>query len=85
VDPQKLLARLSRGSIKNVAFGDMRRLVEALGFELKRVSGSHHIFAHADVLELVNLQEVDGQAKPYQIRQFLKLVERYSLELEERP
>jgi hypothetical protein len=61
------------------------RLVEAFGFELKRVSGSHHIFAHADVLELVNLQEVDGQAKPYQIRQFLKLVERYSLELEERP
>jgi len=85
VDPQKLLARLSRGSIKNGAFDDMRRLVEALGFELKRVSGSHHIFAHADVLELVNLQEVDGQAKPYQIRQFLKLVERYSLELEERP
>ena len=75
----------SRGSIKNVAFDDMRRLVEALGFELKRVRGSHHIFAHADVLELVNLQEVDGQAKPYQIRQFLKLVERYSLELEERP
>lgn len=63
----------------------MRRLVEALGFELKRISGSHHIFVHADVLELVNLQEVDGQAKPYQIRQFLKLVERYSLELEERP
>ena len=57
---------------------------EALGFELKRISGSHHIFAHANVLELVNQQEVDGQAKSYQIRQFLKLVERYSLELEER-
>jgi predicted RNA binding protein YcfA (HicA-like mRNA interferase family) len=84
VDPRKLLARLSRGSIKNVAFDDMRRLVEALGFELKRISGSHHIFVHANVPELVNLQEVDGQSKPYQIRQFLKLVERYSLELEER-
>ena len=63
----------------------MLRLAEALGFELKRISGSHHIFAHADVAELVNLQEVDGQARPYQLRQFLKLVERYSLELEERP
>jgi len=32
---------------------------------------------------LVNLQKNKGQAKPYQIRQFLKLVERHSLELEE--
>jgi len=63
----------------------MRRLVEAFGFELKRVSGSHHIFAQAGIPELVNLQDVDGQAKPYQIRQFLKLVERYALSLEERP
>jgi hypothetical protein len=32
---------------------------------------------------LLNLQEVRGQAKPYQIRQFLRLVERYALSLEE--
>ena len=85
VNPQKLLAQLSKGSVKNGAFDDVRRLVEALGFELKRVSGSHHIFARADVPELVNLQEIDGQAKPYQIRQFLRLVARYSLEPKERP
>ena len=34
---------------------------------------------HPDVKELVNLQDVDGMAKPYQVRQFLKLVERYNL------
>ncbi len=60
----------------------MRRLVEAFGFELRRTSGSHHVFVHSDVRELVNLQEVRGQAKPYQIRQFLRLVERYALSLE---
>jgi hypothetical protein len=27
---------------------------------------------------------VDGQAKPYQIRQFLKLVEQYNLRLEDK-
>jgi hypothetical protein len=32
---------------------------------------------------LVNLQEVKGEAKPYQIRQFLRLVERHNLRLEE--
>ena len=82
MNPRKLLRRLVRGSVENVAFEDMRRLVEALGFDLRRVSGSHHIFGHPNIPDLVNLQEVGGEAKPYQIRQFLRLVERYSLKLE---
>jgi len=68
--------------VANVAFDDMRRLVEGCGFELRRVSGSHHVFAHPEIPELINLQAVHGQAKPYQIRQFLRLVERYDLKLE---
>jgi hypothetical protein len=47
------------------------------------LSGSHHIFVHPDIPELVNLQSVKGQAKPYQIKQFLRLVERYDLKLED--
>jgi hypothetical protein len=47
------------------------------------VSGSHHIFGHPDFPEQLNLQEEVGQAKQYQIRQFLRLVERYALTLEE--
>jgi hypothetical protein len=58
-------------------------LVEAFGFRLSRTSGSHHVFIHADIPELLNLQEVKGKAKPYQIGQFLRLVERYDLSLEE--
>lgn len=80
--PRKVLEKILGGS-RNVRFGDMRGLVEAFGFVLKRVSGSHHIFAHPDVPELVNLQEIGGQAKLYQIRQFLKLVEEYNLRLED--
>jgi hypothetical protein len=82
VDPQRLLTRVAHGDLANVSFSDMLRLVEAFGFELRRTSGSHHVFAHRDVRELLNLQEVRGQAKPYQIRQFLRLVERYALSLE---
>lgn len=85
VDPQRLLRRLARGFVHNVAFEDVRRLVEALGFELRRVTGSHHIFIHPEVPELLNLQDVRGQAKPYQIRQLLRIVERYALSLEDRP
>ncbi len=80
---RKLLKRLSEGQLKNVAFGDMINMVEGFGFRLDRVSGSHHIFLHPAVQELVNLQEVKGEAKPYQIRQFLRLVERYNLTLED--
>jgi predicted RNA binding protein YcfA (HicA-like mRNA interferase family) len=80
---RKLLKRLSEGQLKNVAFGDMINMVEGFGFQLVRVSGSHHIFTNPGIPELVNLQEVKGEAKPYQIRQFLRLVERYNLRLED--
>jgi hypothetical protein len=61
----------------------MVSLVEGYGFQEKRIKGSHHIFIHPAVRELVNLQDVDGKAKPYQIRQFLTLVERYNLQLKD--
>lgn len=67
----------------NVRFADLQNLVEGLGFELRRTSGSHHIYAHPDVPELVNLQDVGGQAKPYQVRQVLCLIERYGLQLKD--
>lgn len=79
---KKILKKILNNN-KNVKFTDMLTLVYAFGFQLSRVSGSHHIFIHSDVKELVNLQDVKGQAKPYQIKQFLKLVERYNLKLED--
>jgi predicted RNA binding protein YcfA (HicA-like mRNA interferase family) len=79
---RRLLKRILSGS-KNVRIADMASLVEGFGFHLSRTDGSHHIFTRADIPELVNLQSVNGQAKPYQIRQFLKLVERHSLKLED--
>jgi predicted RNA binding protein YcfA (HicA-like mRNA interferase family) len=61
----------------------MMHLVEGFGFRLVRVSGSHHIFVHPEIPELINLQDVGGEAKPYQIRQVLRLVERHNLRLED--
>jgi len=47
---------------------------------LDRTRGSHHIFVHPDIAELLSVQpRKDGKAKPYQLRQFLKLIEEYSL------
>ncbi len=78
--PRKVLKKIIEGS-QNVRFVEMTALVEAFGWSLSRVSGSHHIFSHPDVTELVNLQNCKGKVKPYQIRQFLKLVEQYNLKL----
>jgi len=61
----------------------MINVVEGFGFRVSRRSGSHRIYVHPDLTELVNLQEVGGEAKPYQIRQFLRLVERYSMSIED--
>jgi len=69
------------GRPHNVRFRTLERVVAAFGFELKRISGSHHIYRRPGVAEPLNLQNVRGQAKPYQVRQFLALVERYELEL----
>lgn len=70
---EKLLKKIL-SSPENVRFGDLVSLAEAYGFRLTRVSGSHHIFNHPDKAELLNLQNYKGKAKPYQIRQFLRLI-----------
>jgi predicted RNA binding protein YcfA (HicA-like mRNA interferase family) len=82
---RRLLARLSLGSFQNVSFRDFMSLAQGFGFRLVRVTGSHHLLSHPAVPELVNVQEVRGEAKPYQIRQFLRLAERYNLRLEDEP
>jgi len=82
MNKKKLLQQALSGS-RNMRFTDMLALVEAFGFRRARVSGSHHIYTHPGIPQLVNLQDVGGQAKPYQISQFLKLVERYNMTLGE--
>ena len=74
-----LLKRI-RTSRNNVRFGDFVRLVEAMGFEFDRRVGSHAFYRHP-CGAVLNLQEFGGEAKPYQIRQFLAAVDENGLEL----
>jgi predicted RNA binding protein YcfA (HicA-like mRNA interferase family) len=79
---KKLLEKVLSSS-KNIQFDEMISLIEAFGFKLDRVSGSHHIFKHPNVSDLVNIQNRQGKVQPYQVRQFLALVEENNLKLEE--
>jgi hypothetical protein len=62
---------------------DAERLLRALGFEELRVKGSHHVQGCPGIAEQLNLQEIGGQAKPYQLRQVMALVRKYRLSIEE--
>jgi predicted RNA binding protein YcfA (HicA-like mRNA interferase family) len=80
--PRRLLKRILVAP-HHVRFRDLLGLAGALGFRVARIEGSHHILIHPDLSELLNLQEVKGEVKPYQVRQLLYLIERYNLTLRE--
>ena len=75
----KLYAQIRLGN--RPTFQELRRLAEAFGFELKRITGSHHIYQHPRAVGNLNLQPDGKNAKPYQVRQFLDMVETYGLEM----
>ena len=78
MNPRKLLLKALQ-SPYNLRFAEACSLAEAFGFRLSRIGGRHHIYVHPAIPELLNLQEVQGQAKAYQVRQLLRLVERHNL------
>lgn len=84
MNPQKLLEKIGRGETANIRFSDLTGLVDALGFELDRTRGSHRLYRHPRTIEKLNLQPLrSGDAKAYQVRQLLRLIEQYSLKLED--
>jgi hypothetical protein len=63
----------------NVRFEELCRAAESFGFKFKGGKGSHRIFVREGIKELLNFQDVKGKGKPYQVRQFIKLIEKYNL------
>jgi predicted RNA binding protein YcfA (HicA-like mRNA interferase family) len=70
-------------SLKNVKFKEFTNLIEAFDFYLIRINGSHHIFKNEEAVTLLNIQNVGGEVKPYQIKQFLYIIEKYNLRMKE--
>jgi predicted RNA binding protein YcfA (HicA-like mRNA interferase family) len=58
-------------------------VAKAFGYRHDRTTGSHQIFVHPLATRPLNLQNVGGQAKPYQVRQLLRDVEEFSLKMKE--
>ena len=82
MNPRKILEKALSGS-KNIRFGEFTGLLESFGFTLRRINGSHHIYRHPKVPRAFPIQNERGKAKPYQVQQFLELIEQYDLKLED--
>ncbi len=82
MNKKKLLAKIVGGT-KNVKFNEFDTLIKAFGFESVRINGSHHIYNRDDIPEIINIQNRKGEVSPYQVKQFLALIEQYNLRLNE--
>jgi hypothetical protein len=77
-----LLAK-ARENPQDLRFDEAKMLATELGFQLARISGSHHIYTHPLGTSLrerfprpLNLQEgANGKAKAYQVRSMLEMAE----------
>jgi predicted RNA binding protein YcfA (HicA-like mRNA interferase family) len=58
-------------------------LLRALGFEHDRTTGSHRQYVHPKVPRSFPVQPDGKDAKRYQLRELLELIEEYGLHIEE--
>ena len=64
---RKLLEKALRNP-QGLRFEEAKKLAQAFGFRLDRVSGSHPIFNRPGIPQLMNLQDCGGKAKAYQVK-----------------
>lgn len=81
--PDKLYRELLASTSRTISFRDFERLLRAFGFELDRTAGSHRQYVHPAIPRSFPVQPEGKDAKRYQVREFLELVERYGLHLAE--
>ena len=81
--PAKLYERLLVSPNAIISFRDFERLLRTFGFELDRTGGSHRQYVHPKIPRAFPVQPDGKDAKRYQVREFLELVERYGLHLAE--
>ena len=69
---------------RGLRFGEFTALIEAFGFILDRQRGSHRLYVRENLREFINVQpRSDGKAKTAQVTDFLDLIQRLALQLEE--
>ena len=73
-----LLSIMSGTNDKSILFADLRAVLDRLGFQC-RIKGDHFIYTKDGVEEIINIQPVGNQAKPYQVKQVRNIILKYQL------
>jgi len=69
---EKLL-ELLKNSPNNVTFGDIRKLLELEGFDLDRITGSHHIFKREEIVLVIPVH--NNRVKSVYVKRVVELIE----------
>ena len=64
----------------NIAFSDLQKLLDSLGFS-HRTKGSHCIYWREGIEEIINIQPDGNSAKAYQVKQVRNIIIKYGLML----
>ena len=67
------LLELLKNSPNNVTFGDIRKLLELEGFDLDRITGSHHIFKRDEVVLVIPVH--NNRVKSVYVKRVVGLIE----------
>jgi predicted RNA binding protein YcfA (HicA-like mRNA interferase family) len=77
--PDKLYRALLDNPRNPISFRDFEKLLRAFGFVHVRTKGSHAIWTHPKLPRPFPIQPTGKDAKLYQVREFLELVEEHGL------
>jgi hypothetical protein len=76
------LLKKAQDTPQNISFADLCHLAEAYNFVWLHGEGSHRVYGRANVREVLVFQPgKNGQAKTYQVKQLLRLIDQYGLEV----
>ena len=65
---------------RKVRFARLCKIAEDFGFQTRKGAGSHRVYFREEIQEILNFQNEGGWAKAYQVRQFIKVIEKYNLQ-----
>ena len=67
------LLDLLKSSPNNVTFGDIRKLLVLEGFDLDRITGSHHIFKRDEIVLVIPVH--NNRVKSVYVKRVVELIE----------
>ena len=79
MDKRDLLEEL-KANPKKIKFTRVCQIAEEFGFQTRKGSGSHRVYFRDGVREILDFQNEGRRAKAYQVKQLIKIIEKYNLQ-----